>query len=442
MNSPDDEQPGDTTPADPSSAGHETRSPAPPQSPPSDSWPSTSHPVTDSRTNLQQASIALDAAYERITQLRNSINSLLHRMPPESTNTTTRSPPPGGSEAAIAPGHSALVLTDGEMAEELNLRSDRLRSLISPSVRQRLEDFERTRSADRRDYFQWERFLHGEGSRYFRGEVPSTQTTTVPSLRSRSPPMPDLVVPPSRASTDSRGPIRRDFYSGNRDDASTMIGRRVAARISAGSQDGSAPQLSALEQRFQAHTAQIAHELQNMTDRLAMRRAEQPATTNGAPGNTSSGAPRGGLGYSSPEGVIFRPLGRGRTAVESSHDRARPRTGENLPPLRNVVADNPERLRSNQTGPDAQDNLVTLPVFLGTLGNQTEVRDRLRELLSRDRQELAPSNLSAAEDVRRGGNATGRGDTSSQPQIGQIRRRRGWGKFMWYQSQFQTLTRY
>jgi len=433
MNSQNDEQPGDTTPADPSSAGHETRSPAPPQSPPSDGLFSTSHPGTDSRTNLQQASIALDAAYERITQLRNSINSLLHRIPPDSANTTTRSPPPGSSEAAIAPGHSALVLTDGEMVEELNLRSERLRSLISPSVRQRLEDFERTRSADRRDYFQWERFLHGERSRYLtRDEVTSTQTTTVSSLRSRSPPMSDLVVPPSRTSTDSRGPIRRDFYSGNRDDSSTMIGRRVAARISAGSQDGSVPQLSALEQRFQVHTAQIAHELQNMTDRLAMRGAEQSATTNGTPGNTSSGAPRGGLGHSSPEGVIFRPLGRGRTGAESSYERVRPRTGENLPPLRNALADNPARLRSNQTGPDTQDNLMTLPVFLATLGNPTEVRDRLRELLSRDRQELPPSSLSATEDVRPGDNAAGRGDISSQPQSGQIRRRRGWGKFIWY----------
>jgi len=89
-------------------------------------------------------------------------------------------------------------------------------------------------------------------------------------------------------------------------------------------------------------------------------------------------------------------------------------------------------LCSNQTSPDAQDKVITLPVFLARLGNPTEVRDRLRELLSRDHQELAPSSLSATEDVRRGGNTTGRGDISLQPQGGQTRHRRGLGKFIWY----------
>ncbi|KAL4068372.1 hypothetical protein V8B97DRAFT_901379 [Scleroderma yunnanense] len=434
-----DEQPGDTAPADPSPTGHSEATPphTPPQSSPSDSWLSISHPSTHNRTNLQQASVALDAAYERITQLRNSINSLLHRMPPDSINTTPRSPRPGNSVAAFAPGHSALVLTDGEMVEELNFRSERLRTLISPTVRQRLEDFERTRSTNRRDYFQWERFLQGERPRYLGDDVPTMQTMTVSPLRSRSPPMPDLVVPRTRTSTDSRVPIRRDLYNGDRDDSSTMIGRRVAARVAAGLQDSSVSQLSALEQRLQAHTAQIAHELQSMTERLETRRAEQLAAT-GTPVNASSGTPRDG---SLPEGVIFPPIGRGRTAVESSYERPQPRTGESffdnstpsppLLPMRNSLANNSsgtEGLPFNQTGPSAQDIPVTLSAFLD-LGNPAEVRDRLRELLARDRQELPPSTHSAADVVRRG-NTIGRGDRPlpSQPQVSQTRRRRGWAR--------------
>ena len=423
----DAEQSRDAIPTSSSATSQDTR----PHTPvPNEIWLSASHPGITSRTNLQQASVALDAAFERITQLRNSINNLLHRMPPDSSNATPHSPLPGSSEATISPGYSALVLTDGELVEDLNLRSERLRTLVPPSARQRLEDFESTRVTGRRYNFQWERFLHGERSRYLRDEVPSTQTTTVTPLRSRSPPMPDLVVPHTRTSTGPRGSVRRDLYSGSRDESSTMIGRRVAARIAAGSQDGNAPQLSALEQGLQVHTAQITHELQNMADRLAMRRAEQSAAS-GTAGNSSNGTSLGGPGNSQPEGMIFRPFGR-RTVVESSYEGLRPRTGESLPPLRNTAADNASGVeRPNQTGLETQDNIVALPAFLA-LGDPLEVRDRLRELLARDRQELPASSHSATEDSGQGENTSGRGDTSSQPQTGQTRRRRGWGKRIWY----------
>ncbi|KAF8845436.1 hypothetical protein BDN67DRAFT_458142 [Paxillus ammoniavirescens] len=245
-------------------------------------WTSTALPDSQSQNNLRQASVALDAAYERITQLRNSINNMLNRIPPEVYGTTTSSPRdsnitqprrPLSLEANIRPPHSAIVLSGGEqVVEELNLRAQRLRSLISPNARQRLEEFESgSRNNGRRELIR-ERFSQGDRTRPGRADVQPAP------LRPHTPPMPDLIIPRARNFLEARATLRRDSHSDTRDDPSTMIGRRVAARVNANadaSDGGMRLSLSRIEQRLQVQTAQIARELENMTDRLASQRSRR-----------------------------------------------------------------------------------------------------------------------------------------------------------------------
>ncbi|KIK99898.1 hypothetical protein PAXRUDRAFT_822264 [Paxillus rubicundulus Ve08.2h10] len=251
-------------------------------------WTSSALPDSQSQDNLRQASVALDAAYERITQLRNSINNMLNRMPPEvygpatsnleDTN-TTQTRRPLNSEVNIRPPHSAIVLSGGErVVEELNLRAQRLRSLISPNARQRLEEYESgSRNHGRRELVR-ERFSQGDRTRPGRADVQPAP------LRPHTSPMPDLIIPRAHNFNflEARATLRRDLHSDIQDDSNTMIGRRVAARLNANA-DGSGSQgsgstrlsLSRIEQRLQVQTAQIARELENMTDRLASQRSRR-----------------------------------------------------------------------------------------------------------------------------------------------------------------------
>lgn len=424
--------PTDVSRVDSTPAGSEMTLDGPSQSSSSGTWTSPPNLDAQSEASLRQASVALDAAYERITQLRTSINRLLNRVPPGST---PQSPPYRGSEAGMGPDHSAIMLSNGELAGELNLRAERLRTLISPSARQRLEDFERTRMT-RREPFQWERFLHGERPRYLRNDVPSFQATTVSPLHSRSPPMPDLMVPGTRTSTQPRPYMRHELLGSDLDEASTTIGRRVATRVAAGWTDDSrgTSQFRSLEQRLQAQTAQIAHELQNMTDRLIARRTGQLAVPTAAYGSTRHEPPHASLGpfpndLASPRhfrGVSQRtPLSRiGGVDVTTHPDP--PPSSSGLLPTTSSAADAPGSDRTASGTPDVP---VALPVFLD-LDNPVEVRDRLRDLLARERPDR--STHPTVEVARRGNHnvnvSTGQSERTSSPQQqpGQTRRRRRW----------------
>lgn len=424
---PPPQPPTDASQVDSSSAGSETTLGGPSQSSSSRTWTPVSNLDAQSRANLRQASVTLDAAYERITQLRISINRLLYRVPPEGT---PRSPHPRSSEAGMGPDHSALMLSSGDFTEELNLRAERLRALIPPSARQRLEDFERTRMT-RREPFQWERFLHGERPRYLRNDIPSFQTTTVSPLRSRSPPMPDLMVPGARTSTQPRAYMRHEPLGSDLDEASTTIGRRVAIRVAARSLEDlhSVP----LEQRLQTQTAQIAHELQNMTDRLIARRTGQSVGATPVYGSAPHGASQTtGLGpfpnESAPRRYLAEdpsdrmPLSRiGGVDASAQPDPPPSSTGLFAPSPSATDVLNPVRTASGT--PDVP---VALPVFLD-IGNPVEVRDRLRDLLSRERYDR--STHPPVEVFRRGNSSTStrrsERTSPSQQQPGQTRRPRG-----------------
>ena len=90
--------------------------------------------------------------------------------------------------------------------------------------------------------------------------------------------MPDLVLPCARCLVDPRAAQRRDLQSANREDSSTMIGRRAAARVNVSDNQGSLSSrlsFSQIEQRLQAQTAQVAWELENITERLAASRSRR-----------------------------------------------------------------------------------------------------------------------------------------------------------------------
>ncbi|KAI6045154.1 hypothetical protein EDC04DRAFT_2638794 [Pisolithus marmoratus] len=430
---PPPQQPTDVSQVELSSAGGETTANGPSQPHSSRTWTPAPGLDAQSQANLRQASVALDAAYERITQLRISINRLLNRVLPEST---PQSPRLGGSEAGIGPDHSAIMLSSGELAEELNLRAERLRTLIPPSARQRMEDFERTRMT-RREPFQWERFLHGERPRYLRNDVPSFQTTTVSPLRSRSPPMPDLMVPGTRTFTQPRPYVRHEPLGSDPDEASTTIGRRVAIRVAAGSSEDplGVSQFRSLEQRLQAQTAQIAHELQHMTDRLIARRTGQSAAPTAGYGSAHA-APHASLGNFPSESARPRHLTEGTSQrmppprIGGVEVPAHPDPPQSLPGLLVSSSSATDAPRHNGTTSDTPDVPVALPVFLD-LGNPVEVRDRLRDLLSRERYDRL--TYSAVEVIRRGNHNIGTGQSERTPppqqQPGQTRRQRGWGRF-------------
>ena len=90
--------------------------------------------------------------------------------------------------------------------------------------------------------------------------------------------MPDLVLPCARCLVDPRAAQRRDLQSANREDSSTVIGRRAAARVNVSDNQGSLSSrlsFSQIEQRLQAQTAQVAWELENITERLAASRSRR-----------------------------------------------------------------------------------------------------------------------------------------------------------------------
>ncbi|OJA17526.1 hypothetical protein AZE42_10091 [Rhizopogon vesiculosus] len=230
----------------------------------------------ETQNNLRQASVALDAAYERVTQLRHNINNLLNRMPPEFAEgrSSARDSTP---ESSIAPQHAALVLTGIDASEsdrELDRRVQRLRTVIPPSARQRLEDFESM--ARRRRVSASERTLDLSRNRSQRWDPPADLPSRIFPPRARSPPLPDLILPantwnPLSHNPEERSPFRREFGIISPDDPSTMIGRRVAARAGFASSERQNITAPPLEQRLQDQTTLIARDLAGLASRLVLR---------------------------------------------------------------------------------------------------------------------------------------------------------------------------
>jgi len=224
----------------------------------------------ETQNSLRQASVALDAAYERVTQLRHNINSLLNRMPPEVAE--------GRSSESVRDNtqHAALALTrsDAFVSDmDFNVHIQRLRTIVSPSARQRLEDFESTARRTRGASEHTLETLRSQQQRLNPSADPPTQPLPP---RARSPPLPDLILPASNrnaqpSSPEQRSPFRRDFGIISPDDPSTMIGRRVAARTAVASSERQSVTALPLEQQLQDQTALIARDLAGLASRLVMR---------------------------------------------------------------------------------------------------------------------------------------------------------------------------
>ncbi|KAH0838618.1 hypothetical protein J3R83DRAFT_6940 [Lanmaoa asiatica] len=431
-------------------------------SPVTSSWTSSPHLDSQSRNNLRQASVALDTAYERITSLRNSINNMLNRIPPEvvgtgtltsSTDTSDTQPRHSIShDASIRPPHSALVLSGEQAVDELNLRAARLRSLISPSARQRLEEFESGSRSNITRESVWDRFSQSDRPTLDRSDFHPVLS------RSRTPPMPDLVLPRSRDVVDPRAARRRDLQSANRDDSSTMIGRRVAARVNASDSHGSLSSrlsFSQVEQQLQAQTAQVARELENMTERLAAQRSRGlELASSRAHGDNVVAAQDNGA--STPSQVASTTAGGDLRLVPNP-----PAGGRPLRPSRDVtLVDNTTRIvlpqsisRTSSDGTPIEElsaparrslsaafreHIATyrdhVHVANGSqdtprnLANAPEVRGTLVNLLTRDRDDQF---LPARHEYTRSGVDTSRRDDASvrsnpAAPAGQGRRRRGW----------------
>ncbi|KAN0100928.1 hypothetical protein V8E55_000912 [Tylopilus felleus] len=427
----------------------------------------TSSPLLDSqsRDSLRQASVALDTAYEQINSLRNSINSMLNRIPPEfassgtppTSSTDTNDTQPRHShnnDANIRPPHSALVLSGEQTVEELNLRATRLRSLISPSARQRLEEFESNNRTNARGELIWDRFSQSQSDR---PRLDRSDVHPVPP-RLRTPPMPDLLLPGrARDPVDPRAAQRRDLQAASRDDASTMIGRRVAARVNASESHGSLSSrltLSQIEQRLQAQTAQVARELENMTERLAASRSRriELASSRVRGDNAATAVPENGVSQvglsaasrdlrSVPNPPVGgRPLRPARevTLVDNAARIILPqqisRTSSDGTPIdelsaparrslsaafREHIATYREHVQMATTSQDTPRNLANTPEVRGTLVNLL-ARDRDDQLLSTRQAEYIRPNV----ETNRRDDASVRSDPS--PPVGQGRRRRGW----------------
>lgn len=430
---------------------------SPSSSSPGAHWTSGPHLDSHSRNDLRQASVALDTAYERITSLRNSINDMLNRIPSEvagtgtstsSTDTSSTQPRPSLShDASIRPPHSALVLSSEQVVEELNMRAARLRSLVSPSARQRLEEFESNSRHNARRESTWDRYPQSDRPRLSRSDLHSAPP------RSRTPPMPDLVLP--------RAAQRRELQSANRDESTTMIGRRVAARVNASdshSNLSSRLSLSQIEQRLQAQTAQIARELENMTDRLTAQRSRRvelaSSSVHGDNAATAAhdsrtfGPPQAGLATASGDLRLVpnpptggRPLRSARdvTLVDNTRivlPQPISRTSSDGTPIdefsapsrrslsaafREHIATYRDHVQVGDVSQDTPRHLASTPEVRGTMVNLL-ARDRDDQFLSTRQAEFTLPGV----DTSRREDASVRSNPASP--AGQGRRRRGWSK--------------
>ncbi|EIW86380.1 hypothetical protein CONPUDRAFT_148473 [Coniophora puteana RWD-64-598 SS2] len=230
--------------------------------------------LSNSQAHDFQATIdALEAAYLRIRQIRDSIEHLRRTMPTPPSGTppddfqweiepdgNARSAPEnatsasigrarigaGNSEAAggMGPSHAGIVLAGAEDAE-IERRIQRLRSIISPSARQRLEDFE-THTQRRRGSVRESDAPRGiEPGAGSTSTAPLSVARVPPAAatrgRPRSPPLPDLLLPPRPApanpparSAIARFRLRHIGAATSSDDPNTTLGAVVESRSRAG----------------------------------------------------------------------------------------------------------------------------------------------------------------------------------------------------------------
>ncbi|KAG9314673.1 hypothetical protein JVU11DRAFT_5478 [Chiua virens] len=241
-----------------------------------------------------------------------------------------------------------------------------------------------------------------------------------------------------------------------------MIGRRVAARVNAPDSHTSLSSrlsLSQIEQRLQAQTAQIARELENMTDQLAAQRSRRvELASSSARGDNATTA----VQDNRPSHATSTTIGGDARSVPNPPAGARP-----LRPIREVtLVDNSARIvlpqpisRTSSDGMPIDDlsaparrslsaayreHIATyrdhVPVGSRSrdspqnLVNAPGVRETLANLLARDRDErLLPTR--SVDTLTRPGDDTNRRDDASvrsspSPPVAQGRRRRGWSELL------------
>ncbi|KAJ7226013.1 hypothetical protein GGX14DRAFT_350210 [Mycena pura] len=167
--------------------------------------------------SLRAASAALQAAYRRIRQVRRSLGELMAEPLPS----------PESVAGIMGPNHSALVLTASPVEESSDAND--------------VIDFQRLRSnlaeVDRQTQEYLDRFAPGSWSDHQQvssaAVLPRTRShMQLPSPSpSSSEPLHHLTIP-RRSMLESQLTRRREVL--NPDDATTFIGRRVAAREAAG----------------------------------------------------------------------------------------------------------------------------------------------------------------------------------------------------------------
>jgi hypothetical protein len=176
------------------------------------------HDPIDTQRSLHQASAALEAAYNRIRQVRRNLLELSETLPASQRRAS------GPND--IGPEHEAITLTealvDASAPPDEDFRSQPVQSMHSLMGRLR----------------RYERLLGLEDGHGRDSDTPISSTSALPPRApSQSSSVPSPLSPqrsnhpPRRTQLENHFSRRRDA---NSDDASTSIGRRVAAREAAG----------------------------------------------------------------------------------------------------------------------------------------------------------------------------------------------------------------
>lgn len=222
----------------------------------------------ETRDHLFRAELGLTDTLHRLQHLRSSLAELSERLPQDLHIQS--------SSQDIGPTHSAIVLSDANADDNTVPDMERLRSTIPSAIMQRLEEYEAVSGhRSERAGGGSSDTSHTPTSRQLSNlsSIPSSPTQSSASRTRptyRAPPFPDLVIPARRSWLEASLSRHRDT---NSDDGSTILGRRVAARIAAGGGSSSESPMPQLEQIFLNRTTEIARDLENAVNRLASHRA-------------------------------------------------------------------------------------------------------------------------------------------------------------------------
>lgn len=225
------------------------------------------------RDHLTQASLGLTEALHRLQQLRTSIAGLADRYPSRDARTVDSDP-----NLDVGPEHAAIVFSDVSAEQDIHNgtlqgSSLRLRSTVPSAAMDRLEEYEA------RIYGVSQSAQPSIGRQTPRiRPPPQWQSSTTPVLAPsrniaqprrghRSPPLPDLLVPPPRSWLEASLARNRDTSP---DDGSTALGRRVAARAAAGTANSDNPRngFSQMDQIFLSRTSELAYGLERAVQDL------------------------------------------------------------------------------------------------------------------------------------------------------------------------------